>query len=90
MALNGNIETPLARIGITDEMRQLNGRIIRCSFEEGQWKFLSGSRRCYPNSHRTIQGKCYNKLYYIIHMIFYIVIHFTLYSVNFMSYTLTI
>lgn len=61
--VRGNVETPYAKIAIiTDRIRQLNGRVIRCVYEEGQWKFCSPSIRCYPNSHKTIESK-YDKLY---------------------------
>ena len=51
-------EICFAYIALTDEIRQMNEKILECHYVDGQWVFAKLRRdRLYPNGLTTVQGK---------------------------------
>ena len=51
------MEINFASIALTDELRQLNGRIIGCTYVDNQWVFARGRHdREHPNGRIAIES----------------------------------
>jgi mRNA-capping enzyme len=55
----GGFETAFATIKINKTLRKLNGKIIECKWENGQWKFMrERTDKSYPNALKTAVSVC--------------------------------
>lgn len=56
--LVGREEIQFARMRFTKDLKELNNKIIECTFKDGQWVFLrERTDKTYPNSFNTAKGK---------------------------------
>ncbi|XP_041360929.1 mRNA-capping enzyme-like [Gigantopelta aegis] len=55
----GQMETPFAVMKVTKELKELNNKIIECSFDGKEWKFMrQRTDKSFPNSYDTAMGVC--------------------------------
>lgn len=67
----GQMDTPFAAMKYTSAMRELDGKIIECKFEDDQWKFMRvRTDKSYPNSYNTAKGCLFEVL---VHLYFLLV-----------------
>lgn len=53
----GHSDTPFAAMKYTKAMKDLDGKIIECYFEDNQWKFMrERTDKSFPNSYTTAKG----------------------------------
>lgn len=58
MCRNEGIEIKYASISVTDELREMNDKIIDCHKVDGQWVFKRLRHdRCSPNGRKTVKGR---------------------------------
>lgn len=51
------LEVYFADIALTDDIRQMNGKIIQCHYVDGKWVFKRlRNDRAIPNGSTTVQG----------------------------------
>lgn len=56
--LVGREETEFARMKWSKDCKELNNKIIECTFKDGNWMFLrERSDKTYPNSYNTAKGE---------------------------------
>lgn len=54
----GQLESPFAQIKYAKFMKDLNGKIIECKFENNQWVFMrERTDKSFPNSYNTAMCK---------------------------------
>lgn len=54
----GHFDSPFAKMQYTKALKDLNGKIIECKFENNQWKFMrERTDKTHPNSYDTAKGK---------------------------------
>lgn len=55
----GQFDSPFAKMKYTKALKDLDGKIIECKFEEDQWKFMRERiDKTYPNSYNTAKAVC--------------------------------
>lgn len=60
----GQLEAPFAKIKYTKILKELDGKIIECKFENNQWVFMrERTDKSFPNSYNTAMCKYFK--YYI-------------------------
>lgn len=63
----GGYDHPFGKIKVSQTIRELDGKIIECKWENNQWVFMrERTDKSFPNSHKTAVGECFQK----IHLIF--------------------
>lgn len=54
----GQLDKPFAVMKYTNALKEFDGKIIECKFEDNQWKFMrERTDKSYPNSYNTAKGK---------------------------------
>lgn len=57
----GQFEQPFDQIKYTKQLKELNGKIIECKYENKQWVFMrERTDKSFPNSYNTAKGKLTN------------------------------
>ncbi len=55
----GGYDLPYGKIKVNKTLRDLNGRIIECKWENNEWKFMrERTDKSYPNALRTAVSVC--------------------------------
>lgn len=58
----GGYDHPFAQIKVSKTIRELDGKIIECKWENSKWVFMrERTDKSFPNSHKTAIGKCFFK-----------------------------
>lgn len=53
----GSKQDPFARMKYTKELKNMDGKIIECKFENGYWKFMrERTDKSFPNALKTAMG----------------------------------
>lgn len=53
----GGLDRPFAQIKVSTQVKQFDGKIIECKFEDNQWKFMrERTDKSFPNSYNTALG----------------------------------
>jgi mRNA-capping enzyme len=53
----GGLEMPFSRMKVTKDIAKLNGAIIECKYDKGQWSFLRvRTDKSFPNAFTTAKG----------------------------------
>lgn len=53
----GGKHDPFARMKYTKELKNMDGKIIECKFENGNWKFMrERTDKSFPNALKTAMG----------------------------------
>lgn len=70
----GQYDQPFASIKYTKYLKELDGKIIECKFENNSWTFMrERTDKSFPNSHNTAMGTSRHNLIYCFRLkiIFY-------------------
>lgn len=67
----GQLDQPFAMMKYTSALKELDGKIVECKFENEQWKFMRiRSDKSYPNSLNTAKGGCvdilWTRFYFVV------------------------
>lgn len=63
----GNHDAAFAKIKLTKELKDLNGKIIECKYENNGWAFMRERiDKSYPNSYNTAMCECIFLLFNVI------------------------
>jgi hypothetical protein len=55
-----NREVNFAPIAITEDLKELHGRIVECRYVNGQWKLVRiRNDRPHPHSRRSVMSNCF-------------------------------
>ncbi|XP_014662100.1 PREDICTED: mRNA-capping enzyme-like [Priapulus caudatus] len=55
----GGLDTPMAQMKLTKELKELDNKILECKFENNSWKFLrQRTDKSFPNAYSTAMGVC--------------------------------
>ncbi|XP_076456794.1 mRNA-capping enzyme-like [Babylonia areolata] len=55
----GSFDQPFSAMKVTKELRELDNKIVECSWDGGQWKFMrQRTDKSFPNSYSTAMGVC--------------------------------
>jgi len=55
----GQFDPPFAKMKYTKALKDLDGKIIECKFENNQWKYMRERiDKTYPNSYNTAKAVC--------------------------------
>lgn len=61
----GQYDQPFASIKYTKYLKELDGKIIECKFENNSWTFMrERTDKSFPNSHNTAMGTSRHDLIY--------------------------
>lgn len=55
----GGLDVPFDQIKMNKQLKDLNGKIVECKYEDNKWVFMRERiDKSFPNGHRTALGKC--------------------------------
>lgn len=59
----GGKNDPFSKMKYTKDLKNMDGKIIECKYENGCWKFMrERTDKSFPNALKTAMGLCYLKM----------------------------